>query len=112
MQMSIDGLLVALLVVFAPEQHEPSPGNERVLAGLVPDPQVQQERRNSALTADPSACRFFADSEARRKCTIRTSRPAAASGSAETSSSYPESVIWMAPAEPAMPYKFHANPTR
>jgi hypothetical protein len=109
MQISIDGLLVALLVVLAPEQE---PANEqRVLAGLAVDPQAQQERRNSSLTDDPSACRYFADAEAHRKCTIRTARPAAA-GSAESSASYPETVIWLAPAEPSMPPKIQSNPQR
>jgi hypothetical protein len=110
MQMSIDGLLVALLVVLAPEQ-EPTMTNERALAGLAPDPQVQQERRDSAMTTDPSACRYFADQEARRKCAIRTSRPVA-SGAPNPISTYPETLIWLAPSEPSMPYKFQPNPLR
>ena len=109
MQMSIDGLLVALLVVLAPEQ-ELGPGqtNDRTLAGLNVNPQVQQERRDIALATDVSTCRFFADAEARRKCTIRTSRKLP-SGSAERDPVYPETVIWLAPTEPSMPYKSPSN---
>src|SRR5262245_13820907 len=109
MQISIDGLLVALLVVLAPEQEPAS--EQRVLAGLAVDPQAQQERRDSALTNDPSACRYFADAEARRKCAIRTARPAP-SGAPLSAASYPETVIWLAPAEPSMPPKFPSNPQR
>jgi len=110
MQMSIDGLLVALLVVLAPEQ-EPGSANDRLLAGLTADPQARQQRRNDAPAADASACHYFADAEARRKCTIRTSRPAL-SGSPDRSRDYPETVIWLVPSEPAMPYKFQPSTPR
>jgi hypothetical protein len=101
--MSIDGLLVALLVVLAPDQ---DPNAERALDSLSADPQTQRQ-----APADAAACRMFVDIEARRKCTIRMSRPAA-SGTAEPTLSFPESVIWMAPAEPTMPYKFYSPPPR
>ena len=101
MPMSIDGLLVALLVVLAPDQ-EPS----GALDGLAFDPQAQRQ-----APADAAACRLFVDIEARRKCTIRMSRPAA-SGAAEPTLSFPETVIWIAPAEPTMPYKFYSPPPR
>ena len=110
MQMSIDGLLVALLVVLGPEQ-EAVAASDRTLAGLGVNPQVQQEKRDSGLATDAAACRYFADPEARRKCAIRTSRPVQ-SGSTERNQDYPESVIWLTPAEPAMPYKFNSNTPR
>ena len=110
MQMSIDGLLVALLVVLGPEQ-EAVTTNDRTLAGLAVNPQIQQEKRDSGLATDASSCRYFADPEARRKCAIRTSRPAQ-SGAAERDPDYPENTIWLTPAEPAMPYKFHSNTPR
>lgn len=105
MQMSIDGLLVALLVVLAPDQE---PGAEHALAGLPVAPQAQQQ---NGQAPDTAACRIFIDPDARRKCAIRLSRPAPA-GAAEPTLSFPESVIWMVPAEPAMPYKFYSPPTR
>jgi hypothetical protein len=110
MQISIDNLLVALLMVLAPEQDQGA-ANDRVLDSLLTTEQRSDAPRVKAMADDPSVCRHFADPEARRKCTIRTSRMAL-SGAAEPAGSYPETVIWLTPAEPRMPSTWWSNPTR
>jgi hypothetical protein len=109
MQITIDSLVLALLVALAPEQ-EPGHGNDRILDGMLTEP---QSARPAALAGPqpPSACQYFVDSEARRKCAIRTSRTAL-SGAAEPHASYPETVIWLTPLEPRMPMQFGPNPQR
>ena len=103
MQITIDSLVVALLMALAPET-EQGPGQDRTLDGLLSNPPEQRSSRQpgGVLANDPSACRYYADPEARRKCTVRTGRMAQ-SGAAEPAPSYPETVIWLAPLEPRMP---------
>lgn len=102
MQSAIDSLLVALLVALAPETESPG---ER-LNGL-----SSFERRDRiGAVSEAVVCQQFADIEARRKCTIRAGR--AASGTTGANATYPETVIWMAPIDPGMPFKFKATPQR
>jgi hypothetical protein len=108
MQITIDSLVLALLVALAPEQ-EPGHGNDRILDTVLTEPQSTLPTPVNAST--PSACQYFVDSEARRKCAIRTSRTDQ-SGAAERRTSYPETVIWLAPLEPRMPTQFGPNPQR
>ena len=106
MQSSFDSLLIALLVVLAPEQD--SRTGERLADSF------QFAAPPLRRSIDPSdgapACRQFADAEARRKCMIRTGR--SASGSAEVTANYPETLFWVTPADPEMPFKFGTNPQR
>jgi hypothetical protein len=111
MQISIDNLLVALLIALAPEPDQGA-GNDRFLDTLLmADQRNERQKQLNALTDDPSACRYFADVEARRKCMIRTSRMAQ-SGAAEPAGFYPETVIWLTPTEPRMPPVFGPNTSR
>ena len=110
MQISIDNLLVALLMVLAPEQDQGA-ANERVLDNLLTTEQRSEAPRVKAIADDASACRYFADAEARRKCTIRTSRMAL-SGAAELTGPFPETVIWLAPTQPPMPPTWWSIPAR
>ncbi|HEX2113926.1 MAG TPA: hypothetical protein VHM01_05930, partial [Alphaproteobacteria bacterium] len=99
LQISIDNLLVALLIALGPEPDQGA-ANDRVLDSLLSiDQRNTRQTRFNGLADDPSACRYFADAEARRKCMIRTSR-IAQSGAAEPAGSYPETLIWLAPTEP------------
>jgi hypothetical protein len=108
MQIPIDNLLVALLVVLAPDQ-ENAPSGEPVLGGLLtPDRQIERQQDLGATPDDLTACGAFADAEARRKCAIRTGR-LTASGAVEPGAPFPEAVIWLAPAEPGMPRKLPPN---
>lgn len=107
MQSAIDSLLVALLVALAPETD--SLGGERLNGsqfGLAPS----ERRARAGAAGEAVVCQQFADIEARRKCTIRTGR--ASSGAGGGNATYPETVIWMAPIDPGMPFKFKATPQR
>jgi hypothetical protein len=108
MPMRIDSLLVALLVVVG---LEPEPNASGQSAVTTPDRQVQAPREDRASAEPPSVCRAYADPEARHKCTVRIGR-LAASGAAEPRATYPETLIWLAPAEPPMPFKLQPNTLR
>ena len=111
MQITIDNLLVALLIALAPEQDQGA-ANDRILDNLLmADQRNERQKQLNALVDDPSACRHFADAEARRKCMIRTSRMARA-GAGESTGSHPETVIWVTPTEPRMPPVFGPNISR
>jgi hypothetical protein len=110
MQISMDNLLVALFLALSPDQDQNS-ANESATALLHLDQQALRLRQQSTATENLPACRIFADAEARRKCMIRTER-ASASGAVEPRRSYPETVIWLAPVEPSMPFKLQSNTPR
>jgi hypothetical protein len=111
MQISVDNLMVALLIVLAPE---PEQGVDRAIDSLLTaESQAGQQNQLSGAAEDPSACRYFVDPDARRKCAIRTSRmPTPAAGVAAPTSSHPETVIWLTPNEPRMPFAFGATGAR
>jgi hypothetical protein len=103
MQITIDSLIVALVLALAPEQDQGA-ATDRIVDSLLSGSAEQRSGQQPVVnTSEPAACRYFADREARRKCAIRTSR-LAASGSAEPDLSFPETIIWIAPAEPRMPW--------
>jgi hypothetical protein len=105
MQSSFDGLLIALLVVLAPDQDTQS--GERTIEGFQFAPAIAASRGRD----DPAAaCSQFFDAGARRNCEIRIGRER--SGSAEGESIYPETLFWVTPSDPAMPFKFGTNPQR
>lgn len=106
MPSSVDGLLIALLVVLAPDR-DGSTG-ERLADDFQFSPPPL--RRSIDPSDGATACQQFADAEARRKCMIRTGR--SASGSAEVTANYPETQFWVTPVDPGMPFKFRINPQR
>jgi hypothetical protein len=107
MQITIDSLVLALLVALSPEPDQ-NAANERMIDGAFTEPRSARHGPLGPLP-DPSACSYFVDTEARRKCLIRTSR-GARSGADEPLP--PESVIWVSPVEPRMPFSFGPNPIR
>lgn len=106
MQITIDSLVLALLVALSPE---PDQNGDRMIDGTFTEPRSAQQGPLGAPPPDPSACGYFVDTEARRKCLIRTSR-GARSGANEPRPT--ESVIWVTPLEPRMPFSFGPNPGR
>lgn len=110
MPTSLDSLLVALLVALGPVEQEFPAGaeNDRSLDGFRQGYHQLTVRPEQAGRSEGGACRYFIDAQARRNCEIRTTR--ALSGAAEPS--YPSQVIYLAPSEPGMPFKFPTSTFR
>jgi hypothetical protein len=113
MQSSFDSLLVALFVALSPAEHDGQPG---IAAADPPRPGFYQDYEWLSLRPVPSGaseatdCRYFVDATARDNCLIRTTRASSKTG--ESILAFPDQIIWIAPGDPGMPFKFSTNPGR
>jgi hypothetical protein len=110
MPTSLDSLLIALLVALGPVEQELPAGveNDRFHDGFKQGYHQLTVRPEKTGRSEDGACRYFIDAHARRNCEIRTKR--ALSGAAEPG--YPSQVIYLAPSEPGMPFKFPTSISR
>lgn len=112
MQTPFDSLLVALFVALSPADHDgrPSPSVESFRQGFDQGYEGLRLRPDARGQGEAADCRYFADAVARGNCVARTNR--ALSGTAETSKTFPDQTIWIAPEDPGMPFKYSPNTGR